>query len=1323
MLYSLRDLLATYNRGYIAERPVRSGFENFLSDLIQYQRAIKTAHAQQESEEHIKGIFKNFLQQCLDTKNNSYVSVNTAEYIDLAIFKNDIPEVLFEFKRPQNPEMVTVRDFNRKALHESIAYFYHQKMHGNLKIKHVIITDGTQFFFFDARTFGHKDLEKLCFDFYRDKLYIANKQALYDTLKKTIQDNDTIDFYRHCQDFDISHFANWANKNPVANMDYSSKDTFRMIQLYKVFHSDFLLWQYNPVDSNQLNKTFYNELLYILGLQEKTVKGTTTIAPTNKDGGLITEVLHKIKSETSLNPSDHLDKAFGLITAWLNRILFLKLFEGQLVAFNDNDTDIKFMGSDKIADFDTLNTLFFDILGTPVADRREKYKGMNNIPYLNSSLFEKAPVEQETGILISNIPDDCAMGILGNSVLKNRIEYSTHKPQKTLKYLLDFLDAYDFASTYTTDVVKDDTPEIINSSVLGLIFEKLNGYQDGSYYTPGHITEYMAEQSINRAVVQKYNVAFGWDCNDMQEVKNHMGGVQKFTDYQKYTRGIDSLTICDPAVGSGHFLVSVLNHIIALKSYLGLLWDGKDKIHDTVAVFNDVLHIYYQDDKPFTYKRHDRNTHQLQQVIFAEKKRIIENGLFAVDVNPNSVEICKLRLWIELLKHTYYYADGTMEILPNIDINVKCGDSLISKFPPKVGQSVFGDTPTPAQKQNIIKFRKLVHDYINTYGKQQKAAIKQQIDNVKQDIINTIDNRLVVDTADTDLIQAIEAQKKKFKQATTKHAIEQEHQKLQQLYVNYGEQKSGAILGDVAEDPVYKKSLEWMMEFPEVLDNKGVFIGFDIVIGNPPYIQLQKDGGALGKKYKTVGYESFASTGDIYALFYERGHQILSDKGVLCYITSNKWMRAGYGKNLRQYFTQHTQPHILIDIGPGVFESATVDTNILLFSKHNNTDTMHTMDALTMPSGFYQQNESLEKFVSNNVIDTPIPKGDEQWIILSVQEQHIKNIIEQKGTPLKDWGVNIYRGVLTGYNPAFIIDSLTRHTILSNCTDKDERTRTDQLIRPILRGKDIKKYQAHWADLWLIGTHNGYDCMDTKKHVPAIDIKNYPALKKHFDNHWNKLKNRTDKGITPYNLRSCNYWSDFFKPKIIYAEIVQQEPCFLHDIEKKFYPEATSFIMTGEHIKYLSAFLNSRPSHYFFKTFYAGGGVGATGVRYKKEFLNQLPIPQLSENEQEPLEYLVDYIQFCNQYDLVKMAGYFTELVDIAVFGLYFRDEMQQQECYINDGLWQFVKPLPDTDTDTQKQFLMDLYKDWQKQPYLNKAFTHYTTIEDIQIVLQGSSP
>ena len=386
---------------------------------------------------------------------------------------------------------------------------------------------------------------------------------------------------------------------------------------------------------------------------------------------------------------------------------------------------------------------------------------------------------------------------------------------------------------------------------------------------------------------------------------------------------------------------------------------------------------------------------------------------------------------------------------------------------------------------------------------------------------------------------------------------------------------------------------EWMF---------GVSTGFDIVIGNPPYIQLQLNGGELGKMYEDSGFQSFTSTGDIYCLFYERGHQLLKADGHLCYITSNKWMRAAYGEKLRTFLASKTNPLLLIDFaGVKVFESATVDTNILLFEKAKNAH--HTICAATSK----QNRDSLKNlsvFVQQQGTFCDFSGGD-SWVILSPIEQSIKKKIEAVGTPLKDWDININRGVLTGYNDAFIITTSKRDEILSNCQNEDERKRTAELIRPILRGRDIKRYGYNWAELWLINTHNG-----VKGRIPRVRIEDYPAIKAHLDHYWSKIKDRADQGDTPYNLRNCAYLEDFSRPKIIWKRIGSILR-FSYDESGAFGLDSTC-IATGAHIPYICCILNSLMGHYLLKD---SPKTGTGDLLVSVQAINPVKVPYSEESE------------------------------------------------------------------------------------------------------------
>ena len=379
-----------------------------------------------------------------------------------------------------------------------------------------------------------------------------------------------------------------------------------------------------------------------------------------------------------------------------------------------------------------------------------------------------------------------------------------------------------------------------------------------------------------------------------------------------------------------------------------------------------------------------------------------------------------------------------------------------------------------------------------------------------------------------------------------------------------------------------------------------------------------------------MNYETFERTGDIYCLFYEKGITLLNEGGHLAFITSNKWMRAAYGKKLRNYFLKNN-PKILIDLGPGVFENATVDTNILIIQKAKN---QHRLQAVAITENKKNHIDLAAILKRNGVVLKHLTQ--DTWFIGSDAEQRLKEKIERMGKPLKDWNVKIYRGILTGLNEAFIIDSTKRQEILNNCLDEDERHRTKAIIKPILRGRDIKRYYYEWAGLWVIIAKFGFYkeshlYLSIVQHLTRYEeqLKNRGQCKYNRQNKVNINKDYTGQHhwLELDNNPNENYLKEFEKEKVVYSEIVRK-PQFHYDIEG-FYVEATSFLMTGKNIKYICGLLNSKPVTFFFKNYYAGGGLGEDGFRYKKAFLENLPLPPITEATKpiiKQIEELVDKI-------------------------------------------------------------------------------------------------
>ena len=537
--------------------------------------------------------------------------------------------------------------------------------------------------------------------------------------------------------------------------------------------------------------------------------------------------------------------------------------------------------------------------------------------------------------------------------------------------------------------------------------------------------------------------------------------------------------------------------------------------------------------------------------IYELKLSVIENCLYGCDIQSIAAQITKLRFFISLICNCEKDASKPnfgIPTLPNLETNFVSANSLIAKKKEDIQLNLFKSEEIESIKKELHQIR---HLHFSAKSTSTKHRLREKDLALREKLIELLsdENNFASDDA---------------KQLAEWNPYDQN-----------------------AVSPFFDP--EWMF---------GVNNGFDIVIGNPPYIQLQNNGGELAKLYEGCGYSTFARTGDIYCLFYERGWQLLKKDGHLCYITSNKWMRAGYGEKTRDFFANKTNPLLLIDFaGVKIFESATVDTNILLFSRANNQHkttcaitNKQNKDSVKNLSDFVRQQDTICDFSTSD-----------SWVILSPIEQSIKRKIEAVGTPLKDWDINIYRGVLTGCNEAFIISTAKRNEILANCQTEDERKRTAELIRPILRGRDIKRYGYVENGLFLINTHNGL-----RGKLPRIDINDYPAVKAHLDQYWDKISVRSDKGDTPYNLRNCAYLDLFFQPHICW-KAVGRNLSFAKVDSGIFLTAPASFISAGEYNDYLLALLCSDVSKYFI--FKNSDTTGAGDIMLNIQSLIKIPIP------------------------------------------------------------------------------------------------------------------
>lgn len=930
------------NKAYLKEKVSRENIELFKKNLSKLIGKID----EQESEEHLKNVISDFLK---DTWYKETNEINTKDRKDLVIHTGKTTKepvgVILEVKKPSNKvEMITEAKPNAKALHELVLYYLRERVeHNNIDIKYLVITNIYEWFiidevWFEKNVFRNTKLKK---DFENWKLSGNDTKFFYESIAKPFL--ETITEKLDCTYFDLRAF-----EQVITNED--KKDDNKLISLYKLLSPVHLLKQPFANDSNTLDTKFYSELLHIIGLEEVKEGSKKLIKRKEKPdpASILENTIMKLEDKDSLrgitNLSTYGDNkkeqlfnvALELSITWINRILFLKLLEAQLYKYHKGNQDYVFLNHKTIHDFDELSNLFFQVLAERQSKRREHLKEkFKRVPYLNSSLFERTELERQT-FDISGLDNRLALKLISTTVLKNETGKRKTGELTTLQYLFDFLDAYDFTSEGSEEI-QEQNKNLINASVLGLIFEKINGYKDGSFFTPGFVTMYMCRETIRRSVVQKFNEKYKIDCESFDDLKNFVSGRFKAKDILEFNTVINELKICDPAVGSGHFLVSALNEVIAIKAELGILAD-KDGIRLTgyeVKVENDELIITYNDNTEIfeysvTGSSIAKETQRVQKTLFHEKESIIENSLFGVDINPNSVKICRLRLWIELLKNAYYTEESKyqeLETLPNIDINIKCGNSLISRFPldSDLKKALKG-------KWNIDTYKIAVHSYHEAENKEEKRKLEELIDTIKKDFRTEIGSndprRKKLTKLKEELFLLTVSPKLELDVEMKKGGVKLEKEKVKKLTdeINKIEQE----LKDIENNKIFENAFEWRFEFPEVLDKDGEFIGFDIVIGNPPY------GVNFNISEKQIIFSNYQATDDIYTMFIEKGISITNHIGNVSFITPIFWLTGEKYFKTRKLIQDRAHFSMGITLPYDVFTDAYVDTGIYSFSKKSD---------------------------------------------------------------------------------------------------------------------------------------------------------------------------------------------------------------------------------------------------------------------------------------------------------------------------------------------------------------------------------------------------
>lgn len=835
------------------------------------------------------------------------------------------------------------------------------------------------------------------------------------------------------------------------------------------------------------------------------------------------------------------------------------------------------------------------------------------VPFLSGGLFD--PIDgydwEHTNF---DIPDEI---------------FSNKKAEDDLKAdgILDIFDRYNFTMSEDEPMEREVA---IDPEMLGKVFENLLDVKarksKGAFYTPREIVHYMCQESLVKYLTTNIDIS-------EDAIRNFIlyGDFYKDTDTEKTLRvndsngsyhmefdinrelkisseifdpknGIDkikeidellkNIRVADPAVGSGAFPLGMLNEIVRARQNCSAYMATKMSTYNTRLMYIN-----------------ERSAHSL-------KYETIKNCIFAADIEPSAVDIAQLRLWLALVIDDEINPQAQSPLdghrnplpLPNLECNIICGNSLLDEFE--------GIKLVPQS------------DTLNTNELGREYSLFQS----ELDVL---------------VPKLIEAQDKLFRcddTAKKKQCLEEiKAIKDQIIHVQLGNMSSDVREAyEQSKNKASKPYVLWQVEFARVFQEKG---GFDVVIGNPPYVQLQKsisDSEKLGDQYEKIGFKTFTKTGDLYCLFYEKGYNLLKQHGILTFITSNKWMRAGYGEKLRGFLANNTNPVRLIDFaGQKIFESATVDVNILSFTKDinefNTAACTVREDCTNNLSVYIEQNSSNNDFSTND-----------SWAILSPLENSIRNKMNARGVPLSKWNLAINYGIKTGFNDAFIISKEQKDKLIA------EDPKSAEIIRPILRGRDIKRYNYAFANLWLINVHNGIK----NKAVPPIDINNYPAIKKHLDGFYEKLSKRADKGDTPYNLRNCVYMNDFYEQKIVWGNLCLSAQ-FAFAEEGYFINAPSPMIVPGN--KYILAVLNSKLGDWYIRQL----GVTRNGgyFEYKPMFVQQLPIPQIEKQEQDKFVSQVDSILSMKQNGEDTTA--IEQIIDNMVHELYGLNE--DEIAYINE--------------------------------------------------------
>lgn len=931
-----------------------------------------------------------------------------------------------------------------------------------------------------------------------------------------------------------------------------------------------------------------------------------------------------------------------------------------------------------------LRTLFFETLN----EKRKNHIAPSSlgkdikIPYLNGGLFEK------------------------DISFSNNIDF----PEDYFSRLLDFFEQYNF----TIDENDPYDSEVgIDPEMLGHIFENLleENREKGAFYTPKEIVHYMCQESL---IEYLHTQLPNYDKVDFELLVRTNQVSQVLADYKKANEVNNKLKvvkICDPAIGSGAFPMGLLKEIFECRR---------------------LLYGYLKTNEKF----------DPAQV----KKEIIQQNIYGVDLENGAVEIARLRFWLALV------VDETApQPLPNLDYKIMQGNSLLERFGnvdlqnlinadddvmvEEKKQLTFGDAfeaPikqltvfTRANKEELLTLIKKYFDP-DEWEKQTGEAVDKAL--VKRQINDYVEGKIhaFILKCQRDLTKDIKSVEKKWKDAGVA-----DHGKLNQKskeYKQYTDWKWQLEELDAIEEKLValqklddKPYFLWHLWFKDVFD-KG---GFDIMIGNPPYIQLQK----MTEEIDTLqqaGYNTFTRTGDIYCLFYEQGNNLLKQSGTLCYISSNTWMRTKFGELLRKYFLQKTNPIKLLNFeDTKIFQTATVEVDVILTKKEIYKGSLNAVAVKTD----YSIGSSITDYFNKNFItlnDLPT----DGWIILNKQDYDIKKQIEKIGKQLKDWKVEMNFALKSGYNDAFIIDETIKEQLIK------EDASSANVIKPLIRGRNIRKYNYRHDNIYILYLpwHFPLNDIDEKNDSQLLEKAEeqfkiqFPAVYRHMLRFKKELseRNKAETGIRYewYALQrpSATFVHNYEKEKIVWLAITDK-PAFALDTQN-MYVTNPSYIMVAESLKYHLILLNSRLIEWYLDKISSSTGQGTN--QWTKIYMDQLPVPEIKSGDLlKKFETLADYLIYLNdEYkpsvnpstDNGSIATVFEDVANMMVYELYFEEHLKKEEIDVLQLINEKVFPPLGKDDEKNADILSKVYKWLQEQenPIRNRVILSNIRSKDV---------